>query len=51
MKNEKMVSNEVKKGIKCCLVTALKSNANSSGCFFIYQPKAPNEFERFKKIK
>jgi cyclic lactone autoinducer peptide len=51
MKNEKIVSNKVKKGIKSCLLVALKSNANSSGCFFIYLPKAPKELDRFKKIK
>jgi len=51
MKNEKAFSSKVKKGVKSCLTAALKSNANSSGCFFIYQPKTPKNFDRFKKIK
>lgn len=51
MENEKIVSQKVKKGIKYCLSAALKSNANSSGCFFIYQPKTPKEIDRFKKFK
>ncbi|MFR7453066.1 MAG: AgrD family cyclic lactone autoinducer peptide [Ruminococcus sp.] len=26
-------------------------NANSSTCFFMYQPKAPAKLDKFKKIK
>lgn len=51
MKNEKMLSNKMKNGIKKVLSVALKSNANSSGCFVIYQPKAPKGLEKFKKFK
>lgn len=51
MKNEKMLSNKMKNGIKKVLFVALKSNANSSGCYVIYQPKTPKGFEKFKNIK
>lgn len=51
MKNNKMVSEKVKKTIKSCLTVALKANANSSGCFFIYQPKVPKKLEKFKMRK
>lgn len=29
----------------------LKQNANSTGCVYIYQPKAPKALSRFSKIK
>lgn len=51
MKNKKTLSNKMKSGIKKGLSVALKSNANSSGCFVIYQPKAPKALEKFKNIK
>lgn len=51
MKNEKMLSNKMRNGIKKGLSVALKVNANSSGCFIIYQPKAPKALEKFKNIK
>lgn len=51
MKNEKVVPKKVKNGLKSCLSVALNFNANSSGCFFIYQPKVPKEIDRFKKVK
>lgn len=51
MKNEKRLSNKMRNGIKKGLSVALKANANSSGCFIIYQPKTPKNFDRFKKIK
>ncbi|WP_242997469.1 cyclic lactone autoinducer peptide [Eubacterium sp. OM08-24] len=51
MKNEKMLSNKMKNGIKKVLFVALKSNANSSGCYVIYQPKVPKDLEKFKKFK
>ena len=51
MKNDKKLSNRMKNGIKKGLFVALKANANSSGCYIIYQPKAPKGFDRFKKIK
>lgn len=51
MKNEKTLSNKMKNGIKKVLFVALKSNANSSGCYVIYQPKVPKDLEKFKKFK
>lgn len=51
MKSEKMLSNKMKNGIKKVLFVALKSNANSSGCYVIYQPKVPKDLEKFKKFK
>ncbi|WP_370743734.1 cyclic lactone autoinducer peptide [Ruminococcus sp.] len=51
MKNEKRLSNKMKNRIKKVLFVALKSNANSSGCYVIYQPKVPKNLEKFKKFK
>lgn len=51
MKNEKRLSNKMKNGIKKVLFVALKSNANSSECYVIYQPKVPKDLEKFKKFK
>lgn len=51
LKNEKRLSNKMRNGIKRGLSVALKANANSSGCFIIYQPKTPKGFEKFKNIK
>ena len=51
MKNEKVLSNKMRNGIKKGLSMALKVNANSSGCYIIYQPKAPKALEKFKSIK
>lgn len=51
MKNNKSLSTQMKNGIKKGLSVALRANANSSGCYIIYQPKAPKALETFKKIK
>lgn len=51
MKNEKRLSNKMRNGIKKGLSVALKTNANSSGCFIIYQPKVPRGLDKFKSIK
>ncbi len=51
MKNEKRLSNKMRNGIKKGLSVALKTNANSSGCFIIYQPKAPKDLDKFKRFK
>ncbi len=51
MKNEKKLSNKMRSGIKRGLSVALKTNANSSGCFIIYQPKVPKGLDKFKNIK
>lgn len=51
MKNEKVLSNKIRTGIKKGLSVALKINANSSGCYVVYQPKAPKALKRYKNIK
>ncbi|DAA99486.1 TPA: hypothetical protein CPT96_08445 [Candidatus Gastranaerophilales bacterium HUM_10] len=51
MKKEKKLSNKMRNGIKKGLSVALITNANSSGCFIIYQPKTPKALEKFKNIK
>lgn len=51
MKKEKHISDSLKKGVKGCLNLALKTNANSSGCFAVYQPTAPKALKRFKDFK
>lgn len=51
MKNKKSLSDRVNTGIKKGLSVVLKTNANSSGCYFIYQPKAPVALDKYKKIK
>lgn len=51
MKNEKRLSNKMRNGIKKCLTITLKTNANSSGCYVIYQPKVPKSLAKFKKLK
>ena len=33
------------------LTNVLKADANSTACFFAYQPKAPKELSRFRKQK
>lgn len=50
MKNEKKISKSLKNGIKSCLSMALNLNANSSGCYVIYQPKVPKSLDKFKKF-
>ncbi|MEE0008609.1 MAG: cyclic lactone autoinducer peptide [Ruminococcus bromii] len=50
-KNKNSLSSKIKDGVKKGLFATLKANANSSGCFIIYQPKTPKGFEKFKNIK
>lgn len=51
MKNEKSLSTQMRSGIKKGLSIALRANVNSSGCYIIYQPKAPKALDKFKGIK
>lgn len=51
MKNQKSLSTQMKNGIKKGLSVALRANANSSGCYVVYQPKAPKALDKFKGIK
>lgn len=34
-----------------CLALVISISANSSGCFFLDQPKEPESIKKFKKIK
>ena len=45
------VSKKVAKGAVSVLNTFLRADANSTSCFFIYQPKAPKELARYRKTK
>lgn len=40
-----------KKAIIYVTNKALKHNANSTSCLYVYQPKAPKELMRFRKIR
>lgn len=51
MKKQKSLSTQMRSEIKKGLSVALRANANSSGCFVIYQPKAPKALDKFKDIK
>lgn len=51
MKKQKSLSTQMRSEIKKGLSVALRANANSSGCFVIYQPKAPKALDEFKGIK
>lgn len=33
------------------LTNVLKADANSTACYFVYQPKAPKELSRFRRQK
>lgn len=46
-KNKNVVLKTVKKSAE----KALRRDANSTTCIGIFQPKAPSELERFKRIK
>lgn len=46
----KRLSNDVKNKMKRGLNTVLKSNANSTGCYIIYQPKVPKSIKKFKTL-
>lgn len=48
MSNKKN-SNHLKNNIKKVIEFALKTNANSTGCFVIYQPKVPKSIIKYKK--
>ena len=51
MKYNRSSSNKIAKAVVNVLNSVLKTEANSASCCVIYQPKAPKELERFKKIK
>ena len=39
------------KGTKSLLNTVLRVDANSTTCIFTYQPKAPKELAKFRRMK
>ena len=46
---EKQMKNKVAKLVAKMATNTLKTEANSSSCALVYQPKAPKELSRFKK--
>lgn len=42
-------NNEIANATKKILDKVLKSEATSTSCWLVYQPKAPKELERFKR--
>jgi len=48
---KKNVKNPVAKGVKEILDIVLKTEANSTSCAILYQPKAPKELEKFRRNK
>lgn len=48
MKKEKVTKN-VAKGVAKVLNSVLRTEANSTSCLVLCQPKAPKELSRFKK--
>lgn len=45
--NKKSISSKI---LKKAVNASLKSNANSTTCFTIYQPKAPVALKKFSKV-
>ena len=50
MKKEKMTKSAAK-GIANVLNSVLRTEANTTSCVIIYQPKAPKDLMRFKNNK
>ena len=50
MKNKKNIK-PLAKAVVSTLNGVLRVDANSTACFVAYQPKAPKELSRFKKVK
>lgn len=50
MKKEKMTKNAAK-GVVNVLNSVLRTEANTTSCLALCQPKAPKELSRFKKSK
>lgn len=51
MKKIKSLLKKIAPVMATCLTFILTLNANSSGCFIVYQPKVPTSLNEFKKIK
>ena len=51
IKMKKDLKSTTMKTIKGVLDGMLKSEANSTSCMFVYQPKAPEELKKFRKHK
>ena len=39
------------KGVSKVLETALKVEANSTSCLFMYQPKTPKKLSKYRRMK
>lgn len=46
---KKEMKKTVAKGVKKVLNSALKLEANSASCVFLFEPKSPNGLKNFKK--
>lgn len=51
MKTNKKMTQDFAKSISKLLGLTLQIDANSTSCAIIYQPKAPKELDRYKKVK
>lgn len=50
-KDESKTEKNLAKGIAKVLETTLKVEANSTSCFIMYQPKAPKELSKYRRMK
>lgn len=48
---KKNLGKQAAKGVAAALDTILKTEANSTSCIVVYQPKAPKELARYRKSK
>lgn len=51
MNTKKNTANESAVLAAKVLTNVLRADANSTACFFAYQPKAPKELSRFRRQK
>lgn len=48
---KKQVTIAVAKGIKAALDVVLRTEANTTSCVIMYQPKAPKELMKYRRYK
>lgn len=48
---QKNVKTTVAKGMKTVLDTVLKTEANTTSCVIMFQPKAPEELMKYRRSK
>ena len=46
-----IISKNIAKGVKQALDIVLKIEANTASCVIMYQPKAPNGIEKYRRNK